>query len=309
MMQLMDPTATPIGSPLPPPQPATAAPGVPLLPAASPPVPTPAAPAAATPDTIEWDTQPRQPATADEPIRRLLPTRWAHYAILVVAVLSAPAALLGPIAPVVLSGLALPLLLIWCGMATENARRAKPAKAYSKPPRPAAAVLWWFAAPFVVINGMVLAAALRNWADGAASGEARDTRELAVFAVIGVVIVVGLLCWYRPYGYLAKAIEWVGGDGGRARWWFWGPILASVAASVGMFAVGLALGSGSTNDGSNVLAVAMLVTLIALPSLTWLITAHRAMGELETAAAMTHAKLRADREQVAAPPRPPVHSA
>ncbi|MEM9515020.1 MAG: hypothetical protein AAGA42_09185 [Actinomycetota bacterium] len=313
----MDPAATsPTGSPFPPPQPSTAAPGVPLLPAATPLKVTPPvahdevleATPSATNATIAWETQPQQSIAATEPLRPLLPTRWAHYAILVVAVLAAPAALLGPIAPIALSVLALPLLLIWCGMATANARRAKPAKAYSKPPRPAAAALWWFAAPFVMINGMILAALLRNWADAAPPGEARDTREMAMFAAVGVVIVVGLLCWYRPYGYVARVIEWVGGDGGRARWWFWGPILASFVASIGMFAVGLAVGSGAANDGSAVVAAAMIVTLIALPSLTWLITAHRAMSELETATAMTHAKLQADREQ-AVPPQPTVNSA
>ncbi len=159
-------------------------------------------------------------------------------------------------------------------------------------PRPWRAVFWWLSPLLVVVPAVVVFGFLASWFDDPANPQSGGRDFLRIVAIV-VPVVLALVCWYRPYGYLASTTEWVGGDGGKARRWFWVPIGVSMLAAVAnAFIAGAAQegrndGAITTTDG---LTAWLQIVMLFLPTIAWVLLGHRAMRELEQATAMTSSR-------------------
>jgi hypothetical protein len=188
--------------------------------------------------------------------------------------------------------LAAGFLLAWSGLAVENVRRARPATPNRRPPRTAVAVLLWFVAPIVMVGGVVLLGVVSRWVD-AARFEEEGSRSVVFVACVAALIVTGLVAAYLPYGYLRRASRWVGGDSSKMPKWFLAPIIAAlVAITVQVLATLMIVADSADGDSSGGATAAVWVILlsIGLPGLTWLISASRAMIDLEEATRHRHTR-------------------
>ena len=106
----------------------------------------------------------------------------------------------------------------------------------------------------------------------------RKTRDQSIALLIAGV---------QPYRCLARATRWVGGNGTRFIWWFWAPILALPVSFMMMMVAGNVSANAEEGEPSFLVANGLMILALALPSLVFLLQAHKAMRELETAVVMS----------------------
>jgi len=180
------------------------------------------------------------------------------------------------------------IVIIWSGLAVANASRAKPALSlrHQSPPGVVSVVVKWLSPIALGLVGSVAFGAMSVWVDDAPSADQGGRAIALVFAAL-VFLVVLVVMVYLPYGHLARATAWVGGDGGRMRRWFFAPIVAALIGSTIRFF--LFIGIVTDDSGSHTTVYLAIMGLTAgLPWVVWLIFGNRGMIELETACEMTY---------------------
>ena len=234
-------------------------------------------------------TDPTPHDTADAELLRIaaLP-RWT---VLVLGMLSPLFSIRAPGSGALFGLGAFVALLLWAAIATINGRRAKPDTAYETAPSPWRAVFWWLSPIVLLVPAAIVVTRIDQWVDEAPGVQEANDREIYWFIAVIAMVVIGIVCFYRPYAYLGRTIAWVGGDAGRARRWFWAPIFASLLAGALFASLSMALSERLQDDqvsNGDTLAVLLAVGATFLPTIVWLVTGNRAMRELESATVLTY---------------------
>jgi hypothetical protein len=210
-------------------------------------------------------------------------------AFLVLQLLSLPLAFASPLASAAVGASAMVAVIVWSYLSVANAARVRPGTGYSKAPKASHAILWWLFPWMVAVVGVAAVVfASRRVSD--AGFAAQNSAEGIRLVVVVVAVILFVIAVYQPYGFLARAAAWTGGNPSKMRRWFWLPIAAQVAGAFALVIIGLSAGSddgtGSASSESVALGVVGVVVM-SMPWIVWTICGLRAMVELECAVRAT----------------------